>query len=586
MKEYPKEPNTSLNPEFAKKLRESENVLQYTLQLPFDKIKTPKFTDYPSAESLSDFFETLGESIYKECSYLFNQNNPNVFGSKTANVDDLSILSTKNAFWEHIFMQDMILSSFDKLRKLIGGNIPLTSYYFTKLFNYTNDGSTPLNTKIYGLDYLTGATDKEHLNIDTNENSIILKESLSAICSTTDLSPNGSNIEKNLKKKFEILKEFSLNSLILNLHDEKPIATNNKGCLLNLNIMEFFQLILSRRKIKEIQDFNTCPDKIKEIQGFNICPIINIHKENKKFQFSHYNNYIQCVIYLLSQCKIESLDKYIACEMIEPIAEHNLSLSDKIYLRYQIEKIFAPIMIDSMYQNIANTIHTHNALNDQATINRLSSCFSLPNVFTRHYIFQMAVDTLTKHSDEGFGDSYFFQKYIEVPTAAMTRVYNSVDPFRPHNALSIWLERYENFVKYLSHMLMPVYENLYFIKLWHSIRSTYPEKNEAECIVALYKLLRQYLNNEDCVQKLLSTEETFLEKEENKEKKDKKNNLMPSFFLHKKKNTSLYHQCILSQNITSKQEAIPEFLSLKYLNQYAPNPTDNIQSFYIRSFMN
>ena len=57
MKIYPKEPNTSLNPEFAKKLRESENVLQYTLQLPFDKIKTPKFTDCPSAESLSDFFE-------------------------------------------------------------------------------------------------------------------------------------------------------------------------------------------------------------------------------------------------------------------------------------------------------------------------------------------------------------------------------------------------------------------------------------------------------------------------------------------------------------------------------------------------
>lgn len=586
MKEYPKEPNTSLNPEFAKKLRESENVLQYTLQLPFDKIKTPKFTDCPSAESLSDFFETLGESIYKECSYLFNQNNPNVFGSKTANVDDLSILSTKNAFWKHIFMQDMILSSFDKLRKLIGGNIPLTSYYFTKLFNYTNDDNTPLNTKIHGLDYLTGATDKEHLNIDTNENSIILKESLSAICSTTDLSPTGSNIEKNLHNKFKILKDFSLSSLTLNLYDEEPIATDDKDCLLNLNMMEFFQLILSRRKIEEIQDFNTCPDKIKEIQGFNICPIINIHKENKKFQFSHYNNYIQCVIYLLSQCKIESLDKYIACEMIEPIAEHNLSLSDKIYLRYQIEKIFAPIMIDSMYQNIANTIHTHNALNDQATINRLSSCFSLPNVFTRHYIFQMAVDTLTKHSDEGFGDSYFFQKYIEVPTAAMTRVYNSVDPFRPHNALSIWLERYESFVKYLSHMLMPVYENLYFIKLWHSIRSTYPENNEAECIVALYKLLRQYLNNEDCVQKLLSTEETFLEKEENKEKKDKKNNFLPSFFLHKKKNISLYHQCILSQNITSKQEAIPEFLSLKYLNQYAPNPTDNIQSFYIRSFMN
>ena len=109
---------------------------------------------------------------------------------------------------------------------------------------------------------------------------------------------------------------------------------------------------------------------------------------------------MQCVIYLLSQCKIESLDKYIACEMKEPITEHNLSLSDKIYLRYQIEKIFAPIMIDSMYQNIANTIHTHNALNDQATINRLSSCFTLPNVFTRHYIFQRLLirwqNTVTK----------------------------------------------------------------------------------------------------------------------------------------------------------------------------------------------
>lgn len=575
MEKYPKIPNTSLIPKFSEKLIESENVLRYTLQLPFDKIETPDFKDCSSPESLSDLLEALGESIYNECSYLFNQNNPNVFGYKTSDVNDLSVLSTKNAFWKHLFKQDMILSSFDKLRKLIGGSISINSYFFTKLLNYTNDDSTPLNITLHGLDYLTGATDKKYLNIETDKNSIILREKLSSIHNIADLSPTASNIKLNLQNKFKILKGFALNSLILKLHNTEQYAINIKDCLLYLNMMEFFQLILTHRK-----------EEIEKIPNFNISPIINIHKENKKFYPSNYNNYIQCVIYLLSQCQVTSLDKYITNNMKEPITEHNLSLSDKIYLRYQIEKIFAPIMIDSMYQNIADTIHTHNALNDQATINRLSSCFSLPNVFTRHYIFQMAVDTLIKHSDKGFDDSYFFQKYIENSNAIITKVYNQEDPFRPHKALSIWLDRYESFVKYLSHMLMPVYENLYFIKLWHSIRTTYPEKNEAECIVDLYKLLRQYLNNEACVQKLLSMEETFLKGEKNEENKDSKNNLIPSLFLHNDLNVSLYHQCALSQNITSKQEPIPDFLSLDYLNQYASNPTDKIQSFYIRSFTN
>ena len=599
MKTLFKEADSLYMPQLIKQTIEAENVLRYTLQLPLDDIETPEPPIFPSTNSnaethsefsnvLANFFDNIGESIYNNCGYLFNYHNANVFGCKTDNVNDLSMLSTKNIFWQHIFTQDMILSLYDKLRKLIGANYSLKICSFTKLINYTISESSYINTKYHGFDYLTGCADiipQNCVELKGDANNNIITDKITPVLSKEDWCRHAGNIRSRLIDKSNQLEDyFNFQCLIPDIpipESESDSAQKDiidKAPSLYLNALELYQLILTPRDSNNVT-FKT---------GIN--PVINSHKESKAFRSSDYKKYIHCISHLLSQSKIEDLDKNINYVPEENIPEHNLALSDKIYLRYQIEKVFAPMMIDCMYRNINLTANTFNALNDQATINRLSSCFTLPNVFTRHYIFQMAVDTLTKHSENGFDDSYFFSKYVSAPTAIVTKIHDSVDPFRSHKAVSVWLNRYESFVNYLAHMLLPIYENIFFIKIWHCIRAKYPDRNEAECIVYLYKLLSQYLNNTDCVQKLFSTEETFWkvgkDLRQSNPKLKPEHILRPSFIPDKDINTKLYHQCILSQKITSKQEPIPEFLNLKYLNQYAPSPNENIQSFYIRSFMN
>ena len=158
-----------------------------------------------------------------------------------------------------------------------------------------------------------------------------------------------------------------------------------------------------------------------------------------------------------------------------------MSLSDKIYLRYQIEDIFSPVMIDCIYRNIFPTVATSFSMDDQATINLLSSCLTLPNVFTRQYIFQMGMDTIIKHPDYDFGASDFFSQYQIDTRAIVISARTKTNYLRRQMNLSIFLNQYVNFVNYLGHMLLPVYENYFLILLWNSVRNTFPEFSSFIC---------------------------------------------------------------------------------------------------------
>lgn len=566
----------------SNQITEAENVLRYTLQLPLKNINVPEMPDIPSdnsnsweasniSKNLNDYFNIIGESIYDEFGFLFNYHDGNVFGCKTDNTSNLSILSSKYFFWKHIFKQDMIFSLFIKLRNLLTSKIYLTPYKFFKLANYTlsNDElALSANQKCHGFDYLMEYTDQNQ--------SVTIKNNISPLIDTAEISPQSSNVQKGVLIKLRKLQPYFNLKNLLPFYPHTDISADLNP-LLCLSMIEFSQFLL-------------CP-KRKGIINFNIYPIINSHKEGTSFTLSRYEKYVQSISHLLSQIRIESIDQYINYERDDNIPKHCLSLSDKLYLRYQIEKLFAPVMIDCMYRNIKRTENTSNALDDQATINILSCCFNLPNVFTRQYLFQMAVDTLIYQTDTGFADSYFFTKYITEPTAIMLKARNRVDPLRLHDTLNTWIDRFKSFTNYLSHMLLPIYENLYFVTIWNSIRSRYPNKNETECIIHLYKLITQYLNNEDYVHILFSTEKTFWQITKDSYQSQDKSNLKPehilkpNFIADNSINCRLYHKCILSHCIAAKQTSAPEFLTLQYLNQYASNPMEHIDSFYIRSFI-
>lgn len=564
-------------------IQEAQSVLRYTLQIPYtDQIGT--LPDMPGLTSnqqsptkflneLNSFIDSICNSILKDCFFLFNYGDSNIFGYKENNCSDLSVLSLHSHFWEHAFKQDMLLSAFVKLRKIIGENIILTTYQLPQFSNFTNDAENEPNSWDnihHGLDYLTGwanAALKPYLNIVDTEDTFTIKKNQKPTLSSDDTSskaPNHYRRIKNIEKKLRS----NFNTQALYLYPYK--TQNRENRLKALSVFEFYQFMV-------YQNYSAL--------SYSILPIINSHEEERPFSTSTYKKYSKSISNLLSSITIEPLDRNIHYETTkDTYIEHRLSLSDKIYLRYQIEKVFSPIMIDCMYENIEPTIKTTFALDDKATINRLSSCLCLPNVFTRQYIFQMAIDTIIKHNDKDFGDSDFFTIFQKDHTSIMNMARPKVNYLAQQNKLSIWLGRYCNFVNYLAHMLLPVYENYFFVLLWDAVCKKFPEKSKSQCIIYLYELLRYFFNNEDCVTNLLSTEDIILSSQLKNYKLKPEHILHPSF-ARNDVNTQLYQSCLLSQNLLKRTNPVPDFLNLQYLNSFAAEASKYIQSYYICNFI-
>lgn len=121
----------------SNQITEAENVLRYTLQLPLKNINVPEMPDIPSdnsnsweasniSKNLNDYFNIIGESIYDEFGFLFNYHDGNVFGCKTDNTSNLSILSSKYFFLETYFQTGYDLFFIHKIKKFA---------YIKNLFN-------------------------------------------------------------------------------------------------------------------------------------------------------------------------------------------------------------------------------------------------------------------------------------------------------------------------------------------------------------------------------------------------------------------------------------------------------------------
>lgn len=566
---------------FLDQLHEAENVLKYTLQLPQASSDAIKLAELPSSDmdkdawlefgnESKDSIKTAAKATYENCEYLFNNGNPNLYGYKSSTARDLSILSIHTPFWRHAFIQDMVLSAFVKLRKLIGESIDMASYRFVQYSNYANDSEVPslFGKRYHGLDYLTGcasAVSDTYMRLKSiGGKTFELEQVLLPSIPSGDIPPYASNCRRQFMTLYKKLELFNKNNRYF-----KPSENETEMSKVSLDVFEFCEFAIFQRR----------DDGSK-----NILPIINSYREGRALSVSGYEKYIECICNLHLQNRIEAIDKNIKYKVLKPVMEHNMSLSDKIYLRYQIEDIFSPVMIDCIYRNIFPTVATSFSMDDQATINLLSSCLTLPNVFTRQYIFQMGMDTIIKHPDYDFGASDFFSQYQIDTRAIVISARTKTNYLRRQMNLSIFLNQYVNFVNYLGHMLLPVYENYFLILLWNSVRNTFPEKSEGGSILYLYKLLRHLLNDKDFVEELFSTEDVILNATPKFHKLEPAHILHPSFSASQDIDLHLYKRCLLSKNITAEQEPVPSFLNLEYLNSLAIEPSKYVQSYFIRSF--
>ena len=557
--------------EFSKRLHQSKAVLKYSLYL--HKALHPDMASITN-DNIADSINKLVKDIWEDCHnfinngrlYFFGYQDPDAHGKKS----DLAFLSTHFTFWQHALKQHAVISAFDKLRKVIGESCILSPSNRIRLSNYTlRKGDTnDFDQYHHGFDFLTMADNAEELpwldltTIDSNRIPTI-----SATANKCKRMPKGDSILYNSNAQNHIRRIESLNSKIKEsglstnpLCLSPAIGTNSKPETL-LSLLEFYNFTVNRQS---------------KLSG--ILPILYAHKTGKAFSFTQYDKYMNCVNHLLASFSAKEIDKNsVSYTSDRSNTARNLNLSDKIYLRYQIEKVFAPSTINCLYQNIVPTKNEVYDLTDQKSINLLAACLRLPNVFTRQYILQMAIDTISKHYDYSFKESDFFTKKLNSPEAIVTLAQPRYNYLNAFYKMGIWANQYQNAMNYLTQILFPVYENYFFCALWNAIKNTSPEKTDAQVVVEMYKLLQCYLNNAENVEELFATDNVII----NDLSKPMENIIHPSFTLDEDVDTTLYKHCLVAHTLTYKNEPIPDFISLSYMSNISSNSDKQIQNFYI-----
>lgn len=566
-------------------IEEASSIVHYSLLLPKIPISLSK-NDAGFTESI----EQISTTVYQNCSYLLNDFNYNVFGYKEFDCSDLSLLSMHSGFWSHVFKQDMILSTFDKLRKIIAESVPVNNYQMTRFSNFTSSGNG-YDSIHHGFDYLTGkgkstnknyislqlSKSKDYLNISPNRKEIYLN---SKNAHEEEASKTASSQAPNYKRRVDTLLNklgeagFSLTPLSLQLN-----SYSKSSSLYKMNFLEFFQYTVSYKSSKN-----------NKYEPSSILPILGAHNSTS-FSTPKYKNYKESMYQLLSNVSLEVIDKNI--QPRKKAIAHKLLLSDKIHLRYQIEKIFSPILIDCMYQNTINardmvdtkdTIKTKDMKHPlENSLDLIASCVLLPNVFTRHYLLQMCFDTICKHFDYAFKDSYFFTRFKESPRAIATYAQN--EELSSLIKTQMLIEKYYEFINYLGRFLFPLIENYFFCTLWENYSVAYPNATPAEIVLNMYFQIRKYLNTEEIAHRLLNTEDVMLSFKFQKPKLTSDDIIKPDFSTasNNKPDVKLYHECIKACSTKQLEPPIPDFISLDYFNQIIDTPSTHVQALYAKS---
>lgn len=536
-----------------KQIHEASSVLKYSLYLKPIEITTTKevFSNSLIEDANNKTFENL-KTFTEDKRY-------DIFGYREINKKNgLSGLSWQAAFWEHIFKQHAILSAYDRLRKILGQSVNLSSYYFCKYSNYTNNKDN-FDKCHHGLDYLLGLNEKnacQELDFD----KLRVNRNYMAGPVTGKLSQYSPNHAKRIASLNKQLTSLGLHGLITPIQESQQTA--------RLDLLEFYEFSV-RREIKKNNhnEFSVCPkhektnkskDDKETDDSFKIFKILNTYKKE----------YLSCEDYHMYKSYIGKMFDTIKFGHTGK-NRHKLSLSDRIYLAYEIEKFLAPVTIDCLHQNIFN-IQKGNPLKDDYNY-IINSCLQLPNVFTRQYILQIAVDTITKHFDENFTDTYFLNKITE-NLESVGIFFEKKDFINQQQKFYFLLNRYQTFIDYMTKIVFPLYENYFFCTLWDSISKSC--KSNTATFINFYKKLSIYLNNPENVEKIFNTEKIIEDcginvdsiiKTDFINNKDIHCSTCTKQVKYDKYNKTLYSECFKALKIFSNENHIPDFITLDYI---------------------
>lgn len=576
-----KEKNRRLREETRERWNEpiydSEGMLKFCLMLEEYGSATVEAVSGSDISSLRDWINRCYMITEKSCFSICNPlgilfNNKNTDKTEIELQTDYAMLEFDTGFWNFVFRQDVILSAYDKVRKLLARRNPLSSTEFSKLlapyYITEKNGKTANKFDVSircGLWYLINKytisdSGNKFLSLKNGDLSIQhprtskKEDTFNPYSDSYFISYASNKTDKvreiyNSVSNFTYLKDFSC------FGDEDA----EHFSIMQYNSLELFSHLDGSWKIMNADNTISKTGGGRSIKALTAAHSSNIFGRNQ------YVNYIKCYKEMLSDLPLSTISDFSK-------TSQRYELADQVYCRYQLEKLFSGEIIDCIYHNIDRSPYKNELTADMSLI---GMCSLLPNVFTRHLILQMGFDSRAHVMREiREKDSSVAYRMQELETGQVSEE---------------WRKRFRSSMSLLSKFIFPIYENYFFITLWKSIRAT--TGTDDECLSKLFCILSEYLNDPNEVEELITIPSYFREIDDTARAtsqylsyKYDEDKLIKPVFTSKINDYALYHECILSvNNQRTSENYIPAFINRNYLERISPGIIRNIQSIIFES---
>ncbi len=162
------------------------------------------------------------------------------------------------------------------------------------------------------------------------------------------------------------------------------------------------------------------------------------------------------------------------------------NIVDSIIFKYKVERYYNLSFTDCIVTMLLNFSNQNdNCSIDSVPWEILSTCFYLPNVFSRETFFKFALHSFNNICLE---DSIFFKRYQD--TGPMSFLGNSTSN---NTRLLTWLDLFRKYNIFFSHIIFPIYEKCFFILLKDSLTQDISHDDNAFLFKAI-DILHNYIS--------------------------------------------------------------------------------------------
>lgn len=571
-----------------KNLKESQLILQYAL---FQRIPQKS---YSSSDDFSTLY-SIADEAFSVCQKFLADGSPVLMGSNEESDPQSSLFHSFEftARWKQIFMDDAVTKWYIAARDFISDNCigGSDSEYYQKGSKESNNGSSMVrmptamrcaydwsteDQRVQGLEYLL---ERGNVKISDNCTFQISKTEQYEDKINEKINRDNSWFGKKLKDINDSLGERCDRHLEILKYEPIPRTGMYSGerkmhkYSAKLGKLEYIAVLAELRSVRPLTAFFIEDGKRQAAS--------NNEEELTK---TKYLKYLKCCKSISRSLKSDRMKK-----------------ADQIYAKAKLEEEFGLYLSDCLYKNMTNISMNGGCPFNPRDVKKLADAFQLPNLFTRTLFVNSAFNDLKaelkrhascdecrngyRYCDDQCPHFAKLEKMNSKKVCSHKRIDNDFfsivrseclgsvvskqTPSSPvYDSVYGWLELYKRAMYYLANFIFPIYESIFIVALYNSIRIHFKRSKSAkqnavsehQILVEIFRYLGGHLNKEGIYDAL----EIPVEKEPHtkgnsyttEELLDLVNTVSPDFSAdYSEKEHDLYKACIQHSKRTAEIKA-------------------------------